>query len=128
MPIRDTAVMDDFLDLTCESASWELALFDGDPMLDGVELTGNGYARVTIAPADWAAAADGQKGLTVPAQFPAPTDAWTEADYFALFRVGDGAMGDNAPLTEPLEVTGAAATGPLVSPVVFYDDSVEVGT
>lgn len=126
MPIRDTAVMNSFLDLTLESETWELALFDGDPMTDGVELSGGGYARVTIAPTDWAPAADGEKSLTAPAEFPAPTDAWVEADYYALFRVGDGAMGDNAPLTEALEVTGASTTGPLVLPVVFFDDSVEV--
>lgn len=126
MPIRDVAVMDAFLDLTCESQTWELALFDGDPMVDGVELDGTtapGYARVTIAPAAWAPADAGAKGLATPAEFPAPTDAWVEVSHFALF--GPDGCGDTAPLTEALEVTGASADGPLVSPVVFYDDSVE---
>ena len=133
MPIRDTAAMNASLDNDYGSthgpnapASHDLALFDGDPMLDGVELDSTsapGYARVSIAAADWAAAADGQKALVAPVQLPDPTDAWLEATHWALL---DGStMWDCGPLTEPLEVTGASSDGPLVSPVVFYDDGAD---
>ncbi len=127
MPIRDVAVMDDFLDLMLGSETWELALFDGDPMTDGVELSGSGYGRVTIAPADWAAAVDGAKSLTVPATLPAPTDAWDDASHWALFRVSDDAMGPTAELTEALEVTGPG-DGPTIQPTVFFDDAVVAAT
>jgi hypothetical protein len=140
MPIRDTAAMNASLDNDYGAthgpnapASHDLALFDGDPMVIddetglpvGVELTGvdsPGYARVTIAAADWEPAADGAKALTAPVQMPDATDAWTEATHWGLF---DGStLWDCGPLTEALEVT-EAGTGPLVSPVVFYDESVE---
>ena len=127
MPIRDVAVANDFLDLMLESDSWEYALFDEDAMLDGVELdstTAPGYDRVMIAPADWAPAADWSKGVTVPAQLPDPTAEWVEATHWGLFRVSDGALGPTGALTEPLAVT-SAGDGPLVSPVVFFDDAVE---
>lgn len=132
MPIRDLAAMNASLDNDYGTthgpnapASHDLALFDGDPLLDGVELTdvdSPGYARVSIPAASWAPAVDGQKSLTAPAQLPDPTDAWVEASHWALL---DGStMWDCGPLSEVLEVT-AAGDGPLVSPVVFYDDSVE---
>lgn len=132
MPIRDTAAMNASLDNDYGAThgpnapdSHDLALFDDDPSLDGLELTDTdspGYARVAIPnDATWAPAADGSKSLVVPAQMPDPTDAWVEATHWGLF---DGStLWDYGPLTEPLEVT-AAGDGPLVSPVVFYDDSV----
>lgn len=142
MPIRDMAAMNASLDndygLTHgpnAPDSHDLALFDGDPMLfddDGVtplhaELdatTAPGYGRVTIPnDAAWAAAADGAKALAAgTVQLPAPIDAWVEASHWAL--IADGVMWDCGPLTEVLEVT-EAGDGPLVAPVVFYDDSVE---
>lgn len=125
----DVAVMNDFLDLICESATWELAAFDGDPKVEGVELTDTdspGYDRVTIAPADWAPAADGQKVPTAPAQFPAPTDAWLEPSHWALFRTSDGAMGPSSALAgTPEWPTSASGTGPEMLPVVFFDDAAE---
>jgi hypothetical protein len=125
----DVAVMNDFLDLICESQTWELAAFDGDPKVDGVELTdvdSPGYGRTTILPADWAPAADGQKAPTVPAAFPAPEDAWLEPSHWALFRTTDGALGPSSEMAEPVEwPTEASGTGPQIVPVVFFSDAVE---
>lgn len=128
MPILSVTVMDEFLDLTVESRTWELVLFDADPSLDGVELddvTAPGYAPASIAPVDWAPADSGEKSLTAPAEVGTPTDAWIEAGYWGLRDPSTGELGDYGPLTEPLAVTEASPDGPLVAPVVFYADSVE---
>jgi hypothetical protein len=137
MPIRDVAAMNASLDNDYgttrgpnAAASHELALFNGDPMIDvadggGTELTAldnPGYARVTVSPADWLPAANGRKDLTSPKQLPATTGEWLESPtHWAL--IAAGVMWDCAPLNEPLEVTGPGA-GPLVSVTVFYDDAV----
>ena len=128
MPIRDIAAMNASLDNDYGAthgpnapASHELALFDGDPMTDGVELTG--YGRATVAnDATWAAAADGQKQTVAPVQMPDVAGEQDEATYWGLF---DGTtMWDCAPLTESVQVT-EAGPGPLVSPVIFYSDSLD---
>lgn len=137
MPIRDRAAMSRSLDNDYGTTrgpnaadSHFLALFDGDPMVPledggGEEVVGNGYARVTVLPADWSPATDGYKPLTTPKQFPNTTGEWpTGASHWALFDGADGTtMWDCGPLTEVLEVTGAGA-GPMVSIAVFYDDAV----
>lgn len=129
MPIRDVEAMNASLDNDYGTTrgpnaadSHELALFYGDPMTDGVEISGGGYARVTVNPADWLPANDGFKS-TEPIQFPATSGAWPDSPtHFALY---DGSvMWDNAPLVEPLDVTAASATGPTVVVTVFYDDNV----
>lgn len=128
MPIRDVAAMNASLDNDYgttrgpnAAASHDLALFVGDPLTDGVEVTGGGYARATIAAADWAPAADGMKETTAPVALPNTTAEWPDAaTHWALFA--GTVMWDCGPLTEPLEVTGASA-GPLVAVAVFYDDS-----
>lgn len=131
MPIRDVAAMNRSLDNDYGTArgpnaadSHTLHLFFGDPMEDGVEITGNGYASVTVLPADWSPAVDGMKSLTTPAEFPAPTGEWLDSPtHWALFG-DDGAWWDCAPLTEPLDVTGASSVGPLVDVTIFFDDAV----
>ena len=131
MPTRDVAAMNASLDNDYGTtagpnapASHDLALFDGDPMLDGVELSGNGYARVSVAPADWLASDAGAKATAAPVQFADATGEWSEASHFGLFYGGTETLGDCAPLTEALEVT-AAGPGPQVVPVVFNDDAVD---
>lgn len=141
MPIRDTAAMNASLNNDYGAtkgpnapASHELALFDGDPMIDaldggGVEVAAldcPGYARVTLAnDAGWLAAADGMKKRAALAQFPATTGEWlTPVTHWALIASG-GVVWDCGPLTEPLEVTGAG-DGPEVAVTVFYDDSVAI--
>jgi len=141
VPIRDTAAMNRSLNNDYGTTagpnaptSWQLALFDGDPMVPavdggGVELTTTtapGYARVTLAQSAFAAASDGRKDLTSPAQFPNATAEWTTTvTHWALFDAANPTQcWDCAPLTEPLDVT-AAGTGPAVTISIFYDDAVE---
>lgn len=131
--IRDVAAMNASLDNDygttagpSSPSAHELALFVGDPLDDGVEIAGGGYARVTVDPADWAPAVDGSKATTSPVQFPDATAEWDEAPtHWALYSADDSStMWDCAPLTDLLEVT-AAGPGPAVQIAVFYDDSVE---
>lgn len=131
MPIRDTAAMNRSLDNDYGTtrgpnapASHSLALFVGDPMTDGVEVSGNGYARVVILPADWAPAADGMKSLINPAEFPAPTAEWPDSPTYWALIGSDGFWWDCAPLTEPLDITSASPEGPLVDVTIFFDDAV----
>lgn len=104
-------------------ASHELALYDGDPREEGVEISGNGYARVTVAAADWALASDGYKTLTTPVTFPAPTAEWPlTVRYWAL--LGGGVMWDSGPFAEEIDVTAASPAGPVVNISIFYNDAV----
>lgn len=109
------------------AASHALALFYDDPSLadapEDVELSGGGYARVTVNPSAWAAAAAGAKSTTAPVAFPSTTDEWDNAATYFGLKGADGFWWDFGPLTAPLEVTGAGP-GPLVTPTVFYDDAV----
>lgn len=104
----------------------ELALFYGDPRDDGTEITGGGYARVTVDEADWAAADDGAKSTTDFVVFPDATDEWSsEATHWALF---DGSVLWSSGVTVdedggPLNVTGAGP-GPLVRPTVRIAESI----
>jgi hypothetical protein len=93
-------------------ASHQLVLFYDDPSLADdpldVELSGGGYARVTIANgAAWAAAANGLKTTVNAVQLPSTTGEWDNAaTYFGLYGA-DGHWWDYGPLSLPLEVTGA---------------------
>jgi hypothetical protein len=132
MPLRDTAAMNASLDNDYGTtrgphspSSHSLALFAGDPMVDGVELSGHGYTRPNVLATKWLAAADGMKSTDGPVQFANATSAWPDdATHWGLFD-GD-TLWDCAPLVEPLSVT-AAGTGPRVTVTVFYDDAVLSG-
>lgn len=101
-----------------------LALWVGDPAdEDSYELAGAGYARVQVNPADWAPAVDGAKTTTEPVQFPPPTDEWDEPSHWVLYAPDGVTAWDYAELVEPLLVTEASATGPEVTPTVYYTDS-----
>ena len=93
-----------------------LALYDQD----GVELSGAGYARATVTPDMWAPVdAEGTKSFIV--TFAPPTGEWAEVVSWCLL----GAQGwgwDSAELAEPLLVTGASDTGPVVTATVFYSE------
>lgn len=109
----DVAAMNAILDASfgttraahCPS-SHQLALFYGDPRDLGTELDATGgYARTTVAAADWLAAADGEKS-TVTKTLATPTGEWSsEATHYALFD-GSGYLWDSGPLTSALTVTG----------------------
>jgi len=107
------------------AASHSLALFDGDPMDVGVEITGPGYARVTVPASDWLASADGAKTLTAPKQFPDATDAWPSVTHWGLYA--GAVLWDCAELIESVEVT-TASPGPKVSVTVFYDTALNEET
>jgi hypothetical protein len=134
MPLGSVAAMNASLDNDYgttrgphAAASHELALFAGDPLDSGVEIVGNGYARVTVLPAAWLAADEGQKSTAAAVQFPNATDEWDETvTHFALFDHADHVtMWDSAPLDEPVDVTAAGA-GPAVIPTIFYADTVVI--
>ena len=96
--IRDTAAQNATLDALLGDAraagvpaSFSLALFDGDPMGDGVEISGGGYARVTVAntTAVWGAAANGEK-VSTPITLAGTSTYATAATHWCLF---DGTTG-----------------------------------
>lgn len=108
-------------------AAFELALFNGDPTLDGVEMdAAGGYARVTMTNdgTNFPAAADGQK-VCAEVTFPTPTGEWTAAGepdtatYWVLFDAATGDAWDYDELTEEIDVEEAGGTV-TVQPVIFY--------
>ena len=133
MPIRDDAARNASLDNDYGTTtgphaapSHLLALFVGDPFIDGYETSGGGYTRVAVAPADWLPADGGMKTTVAPIQFPATTAAWSQpVTHWALYDNTGAVMWDTGPLTEPLDVTGSGP-GPTVTPTVFYDDSATI--
>ncbi len=130
MPIRDQAAQEASLNNDYGAthgahapAAFEVALFDADPTLGGVELVGNGYARGAITNgAAFPPAADGVKRSAAPVAFPTATGAWETARYWALFDPVAGVWWDYAPLVEPLDVT-AAGPGPTVALAIFYTNN-----
>ncbi len=128
MPIRDPAarrksIRNDYGVNAAADAptSHEVALFDGDPMEGGVEITGDGYARAEVVPGDWAD--DPDEGIFAFVTFPAPGGPWVEAKYWGLYG-SDGLWWDCGELEEPLLVTIASDTGPQLQVPLFYADSI----
>lgn len=130
MPIKDIEAMNQSLandygtSPTDRPTSHECALFAGDPMDDGVEVSGGGYARVTILDSDWDVPADGAISTTDPVQFPDTTDEYSDTvTHVAL--IADDVVWDCFALAEPLEITGPGA-GPLVQVEIFHADAIAV--
>lgn len=125
MPLRDQVMQERSLDLFYDTApnDFELALFDEDPDLDGVELSGNGYARGTVTTADWNPADEGSKS-TVPLPVGSPTGPWETARWAGLYDPVLAAWADIVPLEEELDVTDAGPA-PLVTITVFYDTNLD---
>ena len=123
--LRDQVMQERSLDLFYDTAPnpFEVALFDDDPDLGGVELAGNGYARGACDVGDWNPAGGGVKS-TDPLSFPAATGEWVTATHVGLYDPALGAWADVVPLAEPLDVTGAG-DGPLVVISVFYDNNLD---
>lgn len=70
-------------------AAWtpRLALFVGDPLAGGVEVTGGAYARVTVTmAAPVGATAANSAGVT----FPTPTGSWGIVTHAALMDAASG--------------------------------------
>lgn len=122
MPLLDVQEINDSLERDFRSsvapASRELALFHGDPAIDGVELAGGGYGRQTIVKADWLPAANGEITHT-PKTFGDATAPWVEADFWAHY-IG-GRIADYGTFDPPLIVT-AAGPGPVVQTTIYFDD------
>lgn len=104
------------------AASHQFAVFEGDPSVDGVELTGGGYARVTL-PNDgtvWPAPVGGQ--LTITVDLPLTGEPTGIGDHFALFDAADGtSCWDTGPLSTDLLYT-AAGTYQITITIVSEDD------
>lgn len=105
---KDTA-----LDLVVESATWYLALCftlpsnasDGS-VLD--EVSGGGYIRQEILPADWGASVSGVKRNSAIIDFPEATADWgtSPVAYFVLCTaVVDGDVLASGPLNSPRLIT-----------------------
>jgi hypothetical protein len=128
VPIRDVLAQNASLDNDYGAAhgagspsAHELALFQGDPMFDGVEVTGLGYAPAPVPnDATWPDADGGAKAIDV--TFDPPTGAWDEVTHWALRDPVTGVIWDCGALTEPLDVTGAGS-GPIVTVTIFHPDS-----
>lgn len=127
MPIASDAVQQKRLDLIFRGvgsppASLDLALFFGEPGNGGTELTSaGGYARVTIAAADWTSGTDGSV-TAGPIDFADATDAWSDtATFWCLVEGAD--LAEYGALTDPVEVTGAGAVS-LASITAFFADTV----
>lgn len=128
MPIRDAvarrkSLRNDYgVDAAADApSSHDLHLFNGDPMLtSGTEITGDGYAAVTVDPADWTD--DETEAIFALVTFPDPTGAWDIATHWAL-EGSDGLWWDCGEFATPLNVTGAG-TGPVVRVPIFYADAI----
>jgi hypothetical protein len=125
MPLRDQVMQERSLDLFYDTAPnpFELALFDDDPDLGGVELDGNGYARGDVTTADWNPASEGKK-VTNPIPVGDPTGPWNTARWAGLYDPVAEAWADAVPLEEELDVTDAGDP-PTISIAVFYDTNLD---
>lgn len=125
MPLRDQGMQERSLDLFYDTAPnpFEVALFDADPDMGGVELAGNGYGRGAIDTGDWNPATGGIK-TSDPIQFPDSTGEWVSASHVGLYDPVAGAWADVVPLAEYLDVTGPG-DGPQVAISVFYDNNLD---
>jgi hypothetical protein len=109
-------------------ASFHLALYAGDPTIDGTELTGaGGYARLSVTNngTNFPAASDGRKA-TQTLTLATSTGAWSAvATHWALLDASTGDMYDTGALLEEIDVTASGQTA-TVRPVIFYTNLTEV--
>lgn len=130
MPLGDVAEKNAALDSlfgashsSAMASSHAAALYTDNPYDGGVEITGPGYARVTVSNnSGWPAAADAKKTRTV--TFPAPTAAWTVASCWVLFN--STAITAWERLDGTLDINGAGS-GPAVDVTVYIPDDANVG-
>jgi len=99
--------------------SYDVALFDDDPAIGGVEISGPGYARAIVLADDFTL--EGEE-FSVMATFPAPTDAWDEANVAVLYDPVTGYAWDSVPLQEPV-VIGEAGPAPLLQLSIYFGDA-----
>lgn len=73
--------------------TWHIALSTADPGEDGsaiAEPSGNGYARVQTAPADWNTSTAGLLDNANVISFPEATGSWGTITHFAIFSASSG--------------------------------------
>lgn len=108
-------------------ASFQLALFNDDPTVGGVEMDSvGGYARVTVTNdgTNFPAPASGELVGAVQT-FPTPTGAWTAAGvadtatYWVLYNAatGDAVIGEALTQEIDVEASGGTVT---VQPIIFF--------
>jgi len=147
VPIRDQAAQERSLAndygptrAAAAPAEFDVCLFDGDPMLGGLEIAdttevddgeggtevvANGYAPGVLDNDDWNAPDGGVMTTTAPVQFPTVLAEWPDTvTHWALRDPVTGFWWDCAPLVEPLDVT-AAGPGPTVTLSLFYDNNLD---
>lgn len=103
-------------------ATFELALFAGDPSTTGTELAATGgYARVSVTNngTNFPAPSDGQ--LTGALQtFPTSSAAWSAvATHWALIDAATDEVWDADALEQEIEVNASGVT-PTARPIVYY--------
>lgn len=95
MPIADTeadAILERLRGTAAPALDVEIALFNGDPLGAGTELSGDGYARYD-AGTDWSAPAVGTPdgrfvGNASEWLYPVATADWTAATHYAVYDAG----------------------------------------
>ena len=113
-------------------SSWLLSLWAGDPSAGGVEANTTscpGYARVSVAAADWAEATSGDpvKRTTDLVQFGDATDVWASTlTHWALIHPTTGDLGPSGQVArdQQIDVT-AAGPGPAVRPEIYFDEATQ---
>jgi len=129
MPIKDVDAQNASLDNDyganhgpASPDAHELALFNGDPMFDGVEITGDGYAPATVSnDSGWPDADGGAKARAI--TFDAPTGAWDAFDHWLLRDPDTGIGWDCGATTEDGNITAASSVGPIITVQIFHPDS-----
>lgn len=132
MPLGDVTeqmrVLDSMFGVDHSSAmasSHTVHIYTGNPYDGGVEITGPGYAAVSVDnDATWPAAdTDATKSIDV--TFPDPTDAWDDGGCWVLTADDTDDIAAWEFFDAPLEVDGAG-DGPVVTVTVYVpnDDNV----
>lgn len=88
-----------------------LALFNGDPQGAGTELSGNGYARVSVASGDWGAAAAGAKSNSAKKSFPQATGDWNGGSAISHWALMDAATLGNVQASDALTTAKVVQSG-----------------
>lgn len=106
-------------------ANLEVALFNGDPLLGGTELTATGgYVAVTVGNdgTTWPSAATSGGKTTSTIAFATSTDAWSDvATFFVLRDASTGDQWDSGPLTDEISVE-TSGTEVTTTITVYYED------
>lgn len=137
MPLRDLAAQEASLDNDYGPTRgphspdvFEVALFAGDPAVDGVEVPVDvdgeltGYEPAAMSNDAWNPAEDGVK-TSHEIQFADPLTEWPETVTHAALRdPATGVVWDVVELEEPLDVTGPGVIPPVVLPI-FYDNTLD---